>query len=228
MAISVNRSIVTDGLVAYFDVASPRSYTGASPWIDLSAGCSNTTGTYPVYTGVNNGAWAFNGTSHVLGYQTNSALPNKITVEMWFKLTGAIEASAVFGFSTYSVYYAASLGFGYNTSNGDMYGITNTTFNNLGMSGNWRQGVFVMNADVSYTNNKMYINTSGQTLTTTAPGELAGYRNFYNGQGGIGSWLINYASCTPMQCSIFRIYNRELSQAEINQNFEANRTRFGI
>lgn len=226
MAISVNRSIVTDGLVAYFDVASPRSYTGALPLVDLSTQCSNTTGVSPSYTGVNNGALAFNGTSHYLGYLTNSALPNKITIEMWFKLTGSISDSMIFGFNSHGLYYNTHLG--YNTGAGDIYGISSTTFNSLGFENNWRQGVFIMNSNISYTNNKMYVNTSGQTLSAqNANAENTSNRNFNNGNGAIGSWLINQL-CTPMQFSIFRIYNRELSQAEINQNFEANRTRFGI
>lgn len=227
MAIQVNRGIITDGLVACFDAASPRSYTGTLPWVDLSAQCSNTTGVSPTYTGVNNGALAFDGINHYLGYKTNSALPNKITVEMWFKLTGSIADSSIFGFNSYAIFYLSN-NFGYNTGAGDLYGFSSATFNSLAISGNWIQGIFVMNSDVSYTNNKIYINTSGQSLSQQAGSESAVNRTFNNGNGAIGSWLINQSYCTPMQCSIFRIYNRELSQLEINQNFEANRYRFSI
>jgi len=32
----------------------------------------------------------------------------------------------------------------------------------------------------------------------------------------------------PMNCAIFKVYNRSLSATEILQNFNANRGRFGI
>jgi hypothetical protein len=227
MAIQVNRQIVTDQLVACFDAASPRSYTGALPWVDLSKNSTNTTGNLPPYTGVNNGAFAFNRTLYA-DYNTKVALNNKITVEMWFKLTGAFSDCIPFGFLLYCVYVNGSNAMGYNTGGGDVYGISPTTFGNLGMSNSWRQAVFVMNSDVSYSNNKMYINASGQTLSQQAGVESAASRSFNNGSGTIGSLRANSSYCTPMQCAIFRLYNKELSLSEIEQNFQANRSRFGL
>jgi hypothetical protein len=228
MAIQVNRQIVTDKLVACYDAASPRSYTGDSKWIDLSKGSTDaTSAAFPSYTGVNNGAFSFNDLKFA-DYNTKSALGNIVSVEMWLKLTGNFPDSILFGFLQYAVYLTSANLFGYNTGNGDVYGISAATFNSMGFTNNWKQVVFVMRSDVSYTNNKIYVNTSGQTLSQQQATETPANRNFNNGSGRIGCWLSNTTYCTPMQCAIFRLYNKELTPQEIQNNFEANRTRFGI
>jgi hypothetical protein len=228
MAIQVNRQIVTDKLVACYDAASPRSYTGDSKWIDLSKGSTDaTSAAFPSYTGVNNGAFSFNDLKFA-DYNTRSALGNTVSVEMWFKLTGNVPDSILFGFFSYGAYINLSSQFGYNTGNGDVYGLSTASFNSIGFLNNWKQVVFVMRSDVAYTNNKMYVNGSGQILSQQAASENSTNRNFNNGSGRIACWLSNTTYCTPMQCAIFRLYNKELTPQEVQQNFEANRTRFGI
>lgn len=224
--ITVNRGIITNGLIACFDAASPRS-TGNSAWLDLSGLSSNATGAMPDFTGVMNGAYSFNDLKY-LDYNTFSTPANKITVEMWIKLTGSFSDSIPFGFLQYAVYLSSSNQMGFNTGNGDIYGISAATFSNLGIGNNWKQLVFVMNSDVSYSNNKMYVNGSGQILSQQLSTEQSANRTFNGGSGRIGCWKSNTTYCTPMQCSIFRIYNRELSKEEITNNFDATRARYSI
>jgi len=226
MAIQVNRQIVTDKLVACYDAASPRSYTGASPWIDLSRTSTNATGEFPNYSSLNNGFFEFNTTKSL--YFVTPNLGNSITVEMWCKLTGAYQDKIPFGFLKYCVYIPASGSMGFNTGNGENYGVGPAIVTNV-LSGKWCQWTMVMRSDVSYTNNKFYINTTGQTLSANnGSAEFPTDRNFNGGSGRISSTRNSDIYRCPMQCAIFRIYNKELTLAEIQQNFEANRTRFGL
>ena len=56
------------------------------------------------------------------------------------------------------------------------------------------------------------------------PTERDGNRNFYDGSGTIS----NYSYEMPMELSLFRVYNRALTQEEININFEEVRDRFNL
>lgn len=233
MATSVNRSIVTDGLVACFDAASPKSWSGAAPWMDLSSFSSNGTGNFPTYTGINNGALAFNGTSQFVDFKINTSLNSPITIEMWCKITGSTAQyrdKIPFGFFNYSMYLIGSGALGFNTGNGDVYGINPTTVDNV-LANKWCQWTMVMHTGISYINNIFYINTTGQTLSAqNGQGELTNSRTFNSGNLRISSTRNPTSSGYrfPMQCSIFRAYNKQLSQEEINQNFEATRIRYSL
>jgi hypothetical protein len=91
---------------------------------------------------------------------------------------------------------------------------------------NWKHYVFEMRSDVSYTNNKIYINGVSQTLSQIASSENAGNRNFNSGLGAIGT-IRGAAYYTPMNSALFNVYNRSLTAAEVLQNYNATKSRFG-
>jgi hypothetical protein len=134
----------------------------------------------------------------------------------------------MFGWLLYDVWFTWDGNFGYNTANGDVRAIPSATVSALGLVNNWKHYIFEMRSDVSYTNNKIYINTASQTLSQLNSGEIAGNRTFNSGNGRIAVWRNNLYHCMPMNLASFRVYNRALTQAEIQQNFNALRGRFGI
>lgn len=85
-----------------------------------------------------------------------------------------------------------------------------------------------MRSDVSYTNNKIYVNAVSQTLSQLAGSENPANRTFNSGQGRIAGWRLGTSYHIPMNLGAFRVYNRVLSQTEITQNFNATKTRFGL
>jgi hypothetical protein len=105
---------------------------------------------------------------------------------------------------------------------------TSTTVSSLGLVNNWKHYMFEMRSDVSYTNNKIYINGVSQALSQQTGGETAGNRNFNSGRGRIAVWVQDAGYCMPMNCAIFKIYDRALTQQEVTQNFNAQRSRYGI
>jgi hypothetical protein len=140
------------------------------------------------------------------------------TVEMWCKIDGGNYSHKMFmGWGLYDIYcYGGAIGF--NTANSDCYGISLSTVNSLGITNQWAHYIFEFRTDVSYTNNKIYINGVLQSLSQLYSSENPGARNFSGGNGRIASWGAG-GYYMPMDCAVFKVYNRALTQAEVNQNY---------
>jgi hypothetical protein len=176
--------------------------------------------TFLTFDGVNNYSDFFAGT-----------LGSVITVEMFVKLKST-NALMPFGFTSYNV-FGGNGELGFNTGNSDRYGLTPTQTTNLGIFNNWKHLCFKMVNTTSintnpYTNNKIYVNGVNQALTQTAGIQHPSARTFTTGLGRISGWMNSTQYRMSMDLGFFKIYNRELSNEEISQNFEATRSRYGI
>ena len=229
MASNYNPSIVTSGLVLALDAGNTKSYPGSgSTWTDLSGSVSNASLVNgPTYSSSNGGYISFDGANDYASFYAPN-LAGTATVEMWANLGAAFSGKMIMGWNAYDIYCPSGM-MGYNTGNGDVYGISAATVTSLGCVGNWKQYIFEFRSDVAYTNNKIYVNGVAQSLSQQLSFEESGNRNFNSGNGAIA--FLRYPAIgyeTPLNCAIFRVYNRSLSLAEIQQNFFANRGRFGI
>ena len=146
-----------------------------------------------------------------------------ITVEMWVYPT-ALSGGMFFGFYNYDI-YTYNNAIGYNTAAGDVYGLTATQAS--GCLNNWKHYVFVMK-EGSLTNNKIYLNGVNQALTQILGSPSNANASFTNGVGRIGSWGINVNYPQTMYITKFKVYNRELTQAEINTKFNQDKARHGL
>ena len=147
---------------------------------------------------------------------------------MWCNIGSGYSNKMFMGWLRYDVYCANGT-LVYNTAGGDVYGISSATVSSLGLVNNWKHYVFEMRSNVSYTNNKIYINAISQTLSQQQGAENTGNRNFNSGNGRIALWRNGTTTYQmPMNCSSFRVYNRALTAAEIQQNFNALKGRFGL
>jgi hypothetical protein len=230
MALSHGPGVITDGLVLCLDAADSNSYPGPpSPiasWYDLSGNSNNGTLTNgPTYDSSNGGSIVFDGSNDYTDFFAPN-LGTTATVEMWVRLGSGYSGGMFMGWLYYDVYCPSGF-IGYNTGNSDCYGISNTVVNNLGLVNNWAHYVFEMRSDVAYTNNKIYINGVNQSLSQLLSSEAPGLRNFNNGFGRISGWR-DGGYVISMNCSSFKVYNRALTAAEVQQNFNALRGRFGI
>jgi hypothetical protein len=213
------------GLVFHLDAGNNSSYAGSgNAWNELSGMSSNTTTTATTFGNTNGGYLEFNGTSSYVDFTANIGSTNVVTVEMWVntKSLKTPGGAMYFGFGTYDVWTSGG-NIGFNTANGDLYGITSTQVNYLGIVGNWRHLVFVMST-TSKTNNKIYVNGENQTLSQVY--NSFGSASFNSGNGRIACWRNDLSWLINMQLASFKIYNRELTQQEINNNFDAFRTKF--
>jgi hypothetical protein len=221
-------NIIEDGLVLALDAANPKSYPGSgTTWSDLSGSGNNGTLVNGVgYNSSNLGSLSFDGVNDYTDFFAPN-LGTTTTVEMWVKLGAGYSGKMFFGWLLYDV-WCGSGHLGYNTAQGDVYGISSSNVSSLGLVDNWKHYVFEMRSDVSYTNNKIYINKISQTLSQQQGGEGAGNRNFNSGNGRISGWRNDTNYPMPMNCSSFRVYNRALTAAEIQQNFNAIRARYNL
>ncbi len=220
--------IVTSGLVLNLDAGNTASYPGSgTTWTDISGNGNNVTlSNGPTYSSADGGSIVFDGVDDYADFFAPS-LGTTTTVEMWAKIGSGYSDKMFFGWALHDVYcFSGSIG--YNTANGDSYGISSATVSSLGLVNNWKHYIFEMRSDVSYTNNKMYINNSLQTLSQQNSSESAGNRTFNSGNGRIAGWRNDNNYRMPMNCASFRVYNRALTESEVTQNFNALRGRFGI
>lgn len=214
--------------------APNASYTSASiykgPSVDEII-VSGTSGGYrpigPVYFPESGGYLKFTGNSYV-NFTAPIAGATTVTVEVWARLDAGYSETMLFGWNQYDVYMAGGH-LGYNTNSSDLYGVDATKVSSLGLIGNWAHYVFEMRSDVSYTNNKIYINGNLQSLSSKYPGtENSATRNFNNGNGRIGGFLGNNSYLFKGDISIFRVYKRALTKDEIMKNYSMDRARYEI
>ena len=177
------------------------------------------------YSSSDNGMLTFDGSDDYMDFYAPN-LGTTTTVEMWCKLK-SLSNVMPFGWFQYDVFCSGG-GIGYNTANSDRYGLTSTQVTNLGLLNNWKHYVFEMRSDVSYTNNKIYVNGEEQSLSQLVGTENSGNRSFNNGNGRISGWRADDNYRMSMDCASFKVYNRALTASEIQQNFNALRGRFSI
>lgn len=221
-ATAMPEGIVTNGLSLALDAGNMFSYIGSgSTWNDLSINNNNCTLSSITY---DPGKFL----TYIVGTYTNFYAPSlsgTTTVEMLCKIKSTT-GNMIFGWYAYDVYVTGS--FGYNTGNSDLYGLTSSQVTSLGLENNWKHYIFEMRSNASYTNNKIYVNSVNQSLSQIIGSESSLNRNFNNGNGRISGWRAGSGFTMPMDLSLFRVYNRSLSQSEINQNYNAIKSRFGL
>ena len=218
--------IVTDGLSLYTDAVNTRSYVGSGTTVNgLVSGIGLTL--------VNGVGFGTTGTKYFILDGTNDNItfstPNPgtiLSIELWAKIK-LFNGGMIFGFNLYDVWTADGR-IGFNTAQGDQYGISSTQVTNLGLLNQWKHYVFEMRSDVSYTNNKIYINSQNQSLSQLLGSEGSSNRNFNSGNGRISSWLADNNYYIPMDLAQFRTYNRALTATEIVQNYNATKKRYGL
>ena len=219
-------SISPDGLIYCLDPANPKSYPGTGTGVtELSRVSANPTLNSGVaYYANPKGYFEFDGVNDNIPF-TLTNFGTTTTVEIWMKMKASSAGHMPFGFYAYDVFaYQGAIGF--NTAVGDIYGLTSTQVTNLSLLNQWKHYIFEMRSDVTYTNNKIYVNGEIQTLSQVLATENSSNRTFNSGSGKVSGWTQNDQWNQPMDIALFRVYNRALSQAEITNNYNAFRKRF--
>lgn len=218
-------NIVSNGLIMNLDAAKFDSYpkTGTR-WYDITWSTSGGTLTNgPVFNSSNGGYFSFDGTNDLVDMGNLSF--NTVTLDLWVNIqtfTGnrAILSKGSQAIGTGST-FAAWIVTATNT-------VRNRFFNFSGNSG------FVSTANLSantwynltwtYDNSniRLYTNSS-LTETAALVGPLI---NANNTNLIIASDF--YTQSSEMRSSGFKMYNRALTQAEITQNYNAVKGRFGL
>lgn len=218
--------IATNYLAYFIDAANPRCYIGSG--VTLNGLVSGNGGS--LVSGVGFGS---TGTNYFIFDGVDDGIPfyipnagSTLTLETWVKIK-TVSNGMIFGFYLYDVWINTGR-LGFNTASSDIYGLTSTQVTNLNLLNQWNHYVFEMRTDVSYSNNKIYINGQNQSLSQVTGTETVANRTFNSGNGRIGCWLYSTSFFQNMDIGQFKVYNRALSSAEVLQNYNATKGRYGL
>lgn len=256
MSLGHGASIVQDGLVLHLDAANKKSYPGSGTvWGDLSGNNNNGTLVNGVtYSPLDNGSIVFDGVND--RFQTTAQInlsgTNKISVDFWCKvltypeISGTtnivFEVSPNFNGSSTGLY----VGIGEDSSStfrgqGVQYPISlnirgNTGYNLYGFDKNlvndlqWHHWCCIFDKSISGTTpieSRLFIDGIERSVSVVTTLRNNNTNNFGNDFWYIGSRSSGVAP-SNFTLSNFKVYNRILTETEIQQNFNALRGRYSI
>ena len=227
--------IVTNGLVLALDAADKNSYPGfGTVWNDLSGnGNTGTLQTGTSYNSSNGGNIVFNGSSGYVSTTTNlGANPYpSLTYSVWFKTT--VGGQKIIGIETNQT---GTTSFNYDrqiyigSDNKLYYGVFDSaarliTSTITVVDNTWRNVTTVTTGANSIS---MYING---ILNVTGTGN--GYSSYTTsyirlGSYGLSGWTNGVTGYFTGNIATVQVYNRALSATEIQQNYNALKSRFGL
>jgi hypothetical protein len=212
MAFNFSPKTVTDGLVLALDAANPKSYvSGSSVWSDLTANnYSRNLVNGPTFSSANGGSIVFDG---IDDYTTIILPQTKGTIDFWYYFNQGTTQKLIMGAgSPFSMIYNGGIPGRWHWWNGG------ASYEFGGLWNNVSQWINMSAVYESDTNNSMYINgvlaysSTSYSISKASIYNVAG--NMYNPQN--------------TRFSTIRTYNRALSAAEILQNYNATKGRFGL
>lgn len=220
---------VTSNLILNLDAGDRDSYRGTgTTWRDLSGfGYNGTLNNGPVYRSSNGGCLVFDGTNDSVTTGLTGSVVD-LTVECWFLGTKS-ERCHLWDMGSYTGQPGdTNLNFNLNDSGYDLWIYWNGSGTNrarYAVNGSFTDGtVKQMVFTHTGSTNKTYLN--GAELTLTESGGTQTFNNV-NGTPGQGFRLGGIA---PFGGNIYiaRVYSAALSAAEVLQNYNASRRRFGL
>ena len=228
MAYHNNPRIVTDGLVLCLDANAKRSYSGSgSTWSDLSGNDYDGTLTNsPTYN--SSGYFDFDGTDQYTVVDSNAISKiqgqTNFTIIIMFNMDTTATLRGLMGTLNYSC--TQNLGLVANGTNVSIFNDTTTCYSvNLSAYINTGKWIFAA-ATYDGANTKLYAFKDGTLSTASGTGKSGGTVTFSSSFRVMGNHFSSYF--TDGKCAFAHMYDRTLSQNEITQNYNAQKSRFGL
>jgi hypothetical protein len=232
-------SIVTSGLVLNLDASNPSSYPGTgTTWFDLS-GNSNTGSLTngPTYSSANGGSIVFDGTNDYVGFVNPATIRNQdFTVSVW--INPEVQNSTVISIIDFDHSGSPNQGWVIQSEDATTNRYYYLAWNNGSVFQPIDGGGFGVGKGIQITTSVW------QNITYSKNGiTLLGYKNGVQVYSGTGTSAVSYVNNKNMQIagcvsSLTRnfkgsipntlIYNRGLSAEEILQNYNAQKSKFGL
>lgn len=223
--ISSTSNIVSTGLSLHLDAGNPSSYPGSgTTWTSLVNGYTGTMGTGVSYSASNGGVMTFSGatTAFVNMYSSASSLvssaTNNFSIEAWYQTNNNKPEIAATGIGSNGWV------FGYFNLTGTAwkvtkYGKIDLQAGTIPQNTSWHHAVLTYS---STTGVRVYIDGSLSGTAVNNNTNLSGGTSFGIGKGESTSYMHNGS------IGIFRWYSAVLSASDVLQNFDADKTRFGL
>ena len=216
-------SVVTAGLQLYLDAGNASSYPGSgTTWTDLSGNSRDGTLTNgPTYDSADGGSIVFDG-SNDLVQCSGSLTVTAATFVTWVKRNGNQGQYDGILFSR----GANTTGMNFQSSNQLGY-----HWNDAGNTYNWQSGLTIPNATwcmiaISVTNTAATAYLCQSSGTTTATNTVNhSSSNLNDIKLALDDAAARYFNGN---IAIAQLYNTALSAAQVSQNFQADRGRFGV
>ena len=213
-------NIVSDRLVLYLDAGSPNSYRSnfGTTWKDMSG--NNYNGSLvngPTYSTASGTSILFDGVDDYISV-TSLSLGTNWTIESWFNLTSYPELANVFSTAYGEGWYASSLFGGSRSIGWYLDNNWRSTASNLYVTNTWNHLVAIVDGlnHYYYLNGNIVLSyTSVATPGSTSFGEIG--RIYAVNQRYFPGYIANCMA-----------YNRALLQNEVLQNYNAQKSRFGL
>ena len=233
MATSYSPKIITDGLVLCLDAGDRKSYSGSgTTWTDRSGNGNNGTLTNgPTFSSDNNGLIQLDGTNdniRTLWGANHNPYNNPITVSCWFKIDGLTKNMIILstGQARGNSDQNQRLYFGINTTLSEKFGwgIRSSAWGSSQITGitantsDWFHVALVINSSNAY----CYINN---VLRDT---KLVNSTYVLNDELWVGTHNFDTDYEFHGKISNVMVYEKDLSEAERTQNYNATKGRFGL
>jgi hypothetical protein len=171
---------------------------------------------------------------------------------MWAKIPSIFNTGAVsldpymFGFFSYGASFRVNNSgeptglFGFTTNSTDKYGINDLPYIQNNLINKWVHYSFILcngnpsQGNLPQANQKIYINSNPLTLGIASGTEDPNFRRFSTGAPSYSNINFGTRPTSPTvrsmdyKAALIKVYNRELTQAEVTQNFNAHKGRFNI
>ena len=233
MAFFYSPNIVTDGLVFVVDAADKNSYPGSgTTWSDLAGTNNGTLTNGPTFDSGNGGSIVFDGTDDKATSTliSNTIFNSTFTVSTWFKLTDtdntlfprlfdkADNASTDNGFSAFL----------YDLDGNDTdVALYHKIANNVPRAGTLLFNLNTWyNVTIVFTNSQFKVYVNGGSATTT--NHTKSLSDITTSNGFVIANITDSSRPFEGNIAMTSIYNRELTQAENTQNYNALKGRFGL
>ena len=226
MALYHSPKITTDGLILLLDASDINSYPGTgSTWYDLSQSQNHFTlggsPSYNILTGFRfqNGSDAYYAICNPFQFPIST-----VSMEVWYKTTtsgASILSYAVNGNDNHALLFSPE--------NIALYGPTGAVSSGVNTANNqWTQ--IVRTSERSSGSEILYLNGANVFSTTIAAGTdftTGGSLVIAQEQDCVGG-CFDSGQALGGDVIIVRLYNRVLTSTEVEKNYQAQKTRFGL
>ena len=223
----VGPDIVDDGLVFTYDAGSTRSYPGSGTTVsNIIDGSTGTLANGVAFNSANGGFWEFDGTDDYINVP-NANSP-QFTANQAFTISYIVYLNRVTG-----TYMAPVMKGSFASSYGHLIGSANLflvytdddSSPELNLSGMLTNDVDKwVSITQTYDGNRIYVYRNGEFVAQsgTGVGFTVNTSDLTLGSMNTGNYFLDGDMAN------LKMYNKALTAAEVTQNFNAQRTRFGL
>lgn len=215
--------IVKEGLVIYYDAANPKSYPSPRSAIaleDISGNLNWAQIFGPTHSSANSGCFVFDGIDDYIEMTTNAMPIDAYTKIVWFYITDFTNVNNLLSgdnTSRHALWLDTSTNLKAGHNGGDGYrSVVSTTTLELNK---WYFGAVTWENGIAF---DLYVNGKLESSNTVTTDPYTGDNRFL--------YLGSFSTTNVLEgrIALAAVYNRALSAAEILQNFNAHRSRFGV